>query len=157
MQNCKSVYEPVVTSKNATDEKSLTERSLFQQSLGALLYLAVTTRPDIALAVSLLSQACKSPTVQNFSAAKRVLRYLKVTNYFLTYSHDKSLGIFAYSDANWASDVKTRKSVSGMVVKLSESESPVFFCELLNNFRYHYLHLNRSTRLYRPWLRKFCS
>ena len=74
MQNCKPVYEPVVTSRNATDDKSLTDRSLFQQLVGTLLYLAVTTRPDIAFAVRLLSQACKSPTMQDFITPKRVLR-----------------------------------------------------------------------------------
>ena len=84
MQNCKPVYEPMVTSKNATDGKSLTDRSLFQQLVGALLYLAVTTRPDIAFAVKLLSQACKSLTVKDFIAAKRVLRFLKGLNYFLS-------------------------------------------------------------------------
>ena len=41
--------------------------------------------------------------------------------------HDNGLGTFAYSDADWASDVKTKKSVSGMVIKLNESDSPVFW------------------------------
>ena len=86
MQNWKLVYEPVVTSKNATDDKNLTDCSLFQQLVVALLYLAETTRPDVAFAVNLLSQAFKSPTVQDFIAAKRVLRYLKGTNYFISYS-----------------------------------------------------------------------
>ena len=84
MQNCKPFYEPVVTSKNETDDKSLTDRSLFQQFLRALLYLAVTIRPDIAFAVNLLCQACKSSTVQTFIAAKIILRYLKGTTYFLS-------------------------------------------------------------------------
>ena len=128
MQNCKPVYEPVVTSQNATDDKSPTDCSLFQQLVGALLYLAVTTRPDIAFVVNLPSQACKSPTVQDFIATKRVLRYLNGTNYFLSYSlFDNGLGNFSYSDANWASDVKIRKSVSGMVIKLNESDSPGFW------------------------------
>ena len=127
MQNCLPVYEPVVTSKYATDNKSLTDRSLFQQFVVALLYLAVKTRRNIAFAVT-YSQACKSSTVQDFIAAKRVIRYIKGTNYFFSYSrHDNGLGIFAYSDADWASDVKTRKSVSGMVIKLNESDSPVFW------------------------------
>ena len=34
MQNCKPVYEPMVTSENATDDKILTDRSLFQQLVG---------------------------------------------------------------------------------------------------------------------------
>ena len=50
MQNCKTVYEPVVTCKNATDDKSLTNCSLFQKLVRALLYLAVTFRRDFALA-----------------------------------------------------------------------------------------------------------
>ena len=100
----------MVTSKNATDGKSLTDRFHFHQLVGALLYSIVTTRPDIAFAVNLLSQACKSPTMQYFIAAKRVLR-LEGTNYFLSYSrHDNGLGVFAYRDADWAGDVKTRKS-----------------------------------------------
>ena len=90
--------------------------------------LAVTTRPDIAFAVKLLPQACKSPTVHDFIAAKRVLRYLKGTNYFLSCSrHDNGLDILAYSDADWASDVKTRKFVSDMVIKLNASDSLVFW------------------------------
>ena len=128
MQNCKPVYEHVVTPKNATDDKSLTSRSFFQQLVWALLYLAVTTKPDIAFAVNLLSQACKSPTVQIFFAAKRVVRFLKGTNYFLSYSrHDNGLGVFAYSDADLARDMKTRKSVTGTFINLNESESPVFW------------------------------
>ena len=95
MQKCKPVYEPVVTSENASDDKSLTDRSLFQQLVGAFLYLAATTRPDIAFLVNLPSQACESPTVQDFIAAKKVLRYLKGTIDFLPYSrYDNGLGIF---------------------------------------------------------------
>ena len=130
MQNCKLVYEPVVTSNNATDDKRRTGRSLFQLLAGAFLYLAVTTRPDEAFAVNLLSQACKSPIVQDFIAAKRVLRFLKGTKYFLTYSrHENGLGIFAYSDADWVNNNngKTKKFVSGMVVKINESDSTVFW------------------------------
>ena len=66
--------------------------------------------------------------MHDFIAAKRVLRHLKATNYFLSYSrHDNGLGISPYSVADWARDVKTRKFVSGMVIKLNESDSPVFW------------------------------
>ena len=106
--------------------KNLTDRSFSQQSVAALMFLVATTRPDFAFAVNLL--ACKSPTVQDFFAAKIVLRYLKGTKYFLNYSRlDNGLGFFAYSDGDWANDVKTRKSVSGLVVKLNESDSPIFW------------------------------
>ena len=60
-------------------------------------------------------------------AAKRALHNLKGMNYDVTHSrHENGLGTFAYSDSDWAGDVKTRKSVPGMVNKLDESDSPVF-------------------------------
>ena len=59
------------------------------------MFLSETTRPDIASAVNLLSQACKRPSVQDFIAEKRVLRYLKGKNYTLTYSrYDNGLCFF---------------------------------------------------------------
>ena len=69
MQIRKPVYEPVVISENVTDDGSLTYHSLLQQLVGAF-FLTVTTRPDIAFAVNLLSQACKSLTLQDLIAAK---------------------------------------------------------------------------------------
>ena len=96
--------------------------------MAAFLYLAATTRPDKAFAVILLSQACKSPTVQDFNAGKRVLRKLKGRKYSLTYSrHDNGLGLFAYSDANRADNVKTRNFVLGMVFKLFWSDSTIIW------------------------------
>ena len=46
------------------------------------MYLAVTTRPDVTFAVNPFSQACKSPTVKNFIAAKQT--HLKGTKYYLS-------------------------------------------------------------------------
>lgn len=43
------------------------------------MYLAVGTRPDIAFAVSNLSQFLTNPSLEHWKAAKRVLRYLQGT------------------------------------------------------------------------------
>ena len=48
----------------------------FISLVGALLYLATCTRPDIAFAVSYLSRFSAAPTVPLWTAAKRVLLYL---------------------------------------------------------------------------------
>ena len=127
LQNCKPFNKPVVTSKNATVDESLTDRFLFQQLVRALRCLAVTIRPDIVFEVSLLCQACKSPTKQDFIAKKSTTLFRGQELYPFYSRHDKGLGVFAYSDADWAIDVKSRKSVSGVVVKLNESDSPVFW------------------------------
>jgi len=56
--------------------------------VGALLYLATCTRPDIAFAVGDLSRFSAVPTVPLWMAAKRVLLYLRTHSHLgLTYTH----------------------------------------------------------------------
>ena len=43
------------------------------------MHAATGTRPDISFAVGVLSKFCSKPTTAHFTAAKRVLRYLKGT------------------------------------------------------------------------------
>ena len=68
MQKRKPVYEPVVTTKKCN--WWLTDRSLFQQLVGALLYLAVSTRPDVAFAVNILSSVQKSDSARFYCSKK---------------------------------------------------------------------------------------
>jgi hypothetical protein len=44
--------------------------------IGALLYLANNTRPDIAFAVNLLARYSAAPTIHHWNGVKYVLRYL---------------------------------------------------------------------------------
>ena len=91
--------------------------------VGCLLYLAVSTRPDIAYYSMWLGQYNAKPSRTHFLAAKHVLRYLSGTK-----DHALCLGspsssvpstIRGYlqnvgcSDADWASDAVDRKSISG--------------------------------------------
>ena len=95
----------------------------YQRLVGCLLYLAVTTRPDIAYYSMWLGQFNAKPSRAHFLAAKHVLRYLSGT---------KDLGLclgspssrvpstlqgylqsVGCSDADWASDAVDRKSISG--------------------------------------------
>merc|ERR1712032_1196783 len=48
------------------DLKPLEDRSLYLQIVGALIYLASITRPDIAWVVHLLSRKMSSPSVYHF-------------------------------------------------------------------------------------------
>jgi hypothetical protein len=96
-------------------------REWYGALVGALLYLALATRPDIAHAVNRLSRALAAPTDAHRLAALRVLRYLKATS---------SLGItlggrmdsrplVAFSDANWASkSPDDARSTSGWLLKI---------------------------------------
>ena len=49
--------------------------------VGSLMYLAVTTRPDIAYAAGVLARFSSNPGPANWQAAKHVLRYLKGTTH----------------------------------------------------------------------------
>ena len=56
--------------------KATDSPSNYQKLVGKLIYLTIT-RPDIAFAVSLVSQHMHAPTTQHEGMVKRILRYLK--------------------------------------------------------------------------------
>jgi hypothetical protein len=79
MEHCNPAITLIL--KTTEDNNLPLEDNLEYQALvGSLIYLSVVTRPDIAYAVSIISQNMKCPTQQDWTAAKRVLRYIKGTN-----------------------------------------------------------------------------
>lgn len=94
----------------------------FQQKVGSINYAAVHTRPDITHAASRLSEHLQNPSAQHLHLAQRVLEYISHTrSYALTFSgftqSTKDLFI-ASSDASFASDIDTRKSIQGFLFRL---------------------------------------
>ncbi|XP_065073511.1 uncharacterized protein LOC135697667 [Ochlerotatus camptorhynchus] len=75
-----------------------------------LLYVAVNTRPDIAVSVSILGRSVSCPLQADWTEAKRILRYLKFTNDHELVLASGGAVMEVYVDADWASDVKTRNS-----------------------------------------------
>ncbi|XP_016648316.1 PREDICTED: uncharacterized mitochondrial protein AtMg00810-like [Prunus mume] len=78
------------------------------------MYLA-HTRPDIAYALSVVSQYMHNPREKHMNAVMRILSYLKATprKGILFAKDDNYLKIEGYTDADWASDVGDRRSTSG--------------------------------------------
>lgn len=90
----------------------------YQSLIGCLNYLACNTRPDIAHAVSVLSQFNSCYDETHFKCAKRVLRYLKGTsNLCLTFRKSGDLDLRGYVDADWGGALD-RKSFTGLIFKL---------------------------------------
>ena len=52
------------------------DKNQYQSVIGILLYAAITTRPDISLAVGALSKFNSAPTGTHLTAAKQIIRYL---------------------------------------------------------------------------------
>ncbi|XP_070788705.1 uncharacterized protein [Pituophis catenifer annectens] len=86
------------------------------------LYISNWTRPDIALAVNLLSRHVSKPTITHWNAIKRLLRYLKFSadaQLCLEPEISEKPKLTCYADADWAGDIKSRKSTSGYVLLLN--------------------------------------
>ena len=85
----------------------------YQSLVGALLYCATNTRPDIAYAVGMLCRAMSRPTPPLLKAAQRVLYYLaRHADVGLHYEADPT-DIIAYSD----SDLGVQKSTTGWDIR----------------------------------------
>ncbi|GJZ79051.1 ribonuclease H-like domain-containing protein [Tanacetum coccineum] len=77
-----------------------------------------TVRPDIAYVVHCLSQHMHAPLQSHFTAGLRVLRYLKqAPGIGIQFNKGNQFSLHAYSDADWAKCLKTRKSVSDLDIK----------------------------------------
>jgi len=93
-------------------------KAAYPDMIGALLYFATSTRPDIAYTVARLARYTAAPTEAHRALLKGVLRYVKGTqNWGLTYRRDASLT--GYTDADFAGDLDTRRSTAGFVSTLN--------------------------------------
>jgi hypothetical protein len=78
------------------------------------------TQPDLAYSVNQLCQHLHNPTSTHWSAAKRVLRFLKNTiDHGLFYSKG-TLQLNTFCDSDWAGHPDDRRSTSGYVVFLGD-------------------------------------
>ena len=92
-------------------EKKEMQKIPYASVIGSLMYAQVCTRPDITFIVGVLGRYLSNPGLQHWTAAKRVLRYLKKTkDYVLTYRRSKNLEIIGYSDSDFAGCQDSKRS-----------------------------------------------
>lgn len=122
MENAKISKIPMATGflqQKEEDSEPLQNQDQFQSLVGALLYIAVNTRPDVAIATSILGRRVSKPTKADWNEAKRVLRYLKATmDHELHLGNTKQFELECFVDADWAGEVGDRKSNTGYIFKL---------------------------------------
>jgi len=117
MENCKPVNTPMALGQNLEEPDQVPIDVPYRQAIGSLLYLALSTRPDITFAVVCLSKYTAEPRKIHWNAIKRIFRYLKGTiDLALCYQKDQPF-LVGYSDANFATDLD-RRSISGYIFKL---------------------------------------
>ena len=90
------------------------DKSRYQRLVGRLMYLA-HTRPDLAYALSIISQFMHNPGEQHMNALMRILRYLKAApgKGILFTKNTDCQNIDTYTDADWAGSIDDRRSTSG--------------------------------------------
>jgi hypothetical protein len=129
-EKMKPITTPMETTVkiSTTDDGQLLgddDKRRYMEIVGSLIYGAITTRPDIANAVSQLGRVMNKPTANHLNAAKRVLRYivgsldrgLRFENKPWTppgFTHPVPASrVVIYTDADWGGEVDTKKSMDG--------------------------------------------
>src|SRR5579859_2323803 len=94
-------------------EGSTIDPKVYQSKVGSLMYVMLCTNPDLAYAVSQISQFNNHPSEEHDTAVNQVFKYLCGTS-DLGIMFDRKVGLEmrAYSDVNWRGEVD-RKSVGG--------------------------------------------
>ena len=91
----------------------------YREAIGCLMYLMLSTRPDLAGAVHYLSRFGANPAPQHWEAVKHVFRYLQRTKSLrLTFRRQGTLKLIGFSDSDWQGCEDTRRSTSGYVFLL---------------------------------------
>ncbi|XRB15183.1 retrovirus-related Pol polyprotein [Pseudoscourfieldia marina] len=120
----KSATTPLAhgTTLTRADEEDAEARHLAQQFVGAILYAAVISRPDLSSTVRVMSHVMSKPP-SNFEACKKhVLRYLSGTiNRGIKYNTNSNvpLKLIGYCDASWGDNHENRRSTSGYIFFLN--------------------------------------
>jgi hypothetical protein len=93
----------------------------YAHAVGALMYLAISSRPDIAYVVGVLSRFSSNPGRAHWAAVKHLFRYLQGTlDMKLIYAPDpKSTTLFTtFTDADHAGCKDSGRSTGSFVVKI---------------------------------------
>ncbi|XP_058075568.1 uncharacterized mitochondrial protein AtMg00810-like [Magnolia sinica] len=116
MLECKPADTPMVQNHKLGEypDQVPTDKGRYQRLVGKLIYLS-HTRPDIAYAVSVVSQFMHNPSKSHMEAVIRILRYLKSSpgKGLMFSKHNSQSMVYGYTDADWAGNITDRKSTSG--------------------------------------------
>ena len=95
----------------------------YRSIVDCISYLANMTRPDLAFSFSQLSKFLQHPGETHLAAAYRMLAYVRGTLNQGIYYRDPGAGkrniLSEWVDSDFASDINSRKSVTGYLLSLN--------------------------------------
>ncbi|KAL0431250.1 UNVERIFIED_CONTAM: Retrovirus-related Pol polyprotein from transposon TNT 1-94 [Sesamum radiatum] len=91
----------------------------YSNAIGSVMYLMVSTRPDIAYAVSCLSRYMSNAGTPHWEALKWLRYLIKSVNTGITFSKcSEGVKLIGYVDSNYANDRDSRRSTTLYVFTL---------------------------------------
>lgn len=123
--DCHPVSTPMLPSPESSNSGKAPEKVStypYRQAVGALMYLMLGSRPDLAYSVGFLSRSLENPCSEDIARLKRVFRYVAGTSDLgIIYRQNAEKGVFeSYSDADFGGCTKTGRSTSGVVIIYAE-------------------------------------
>jgi hypothetical protein len=123
---CEAHPEPIPMTPNLKLSKSMAPQTPeaikkahvfpYREMVGSLMYLMVSTRPDISYAVGQLAMYMNCHGPEHHAAVLHLLRYVKGTSDLgITYGNNEDAVLHGYSDSDWAANIDTRRSTTGYV------------------------------------------
>ena len=89
---------------------------LYASAIGSLMYAILYTRPNITLAVSVISKYQLNSDEEHWTTVKNIFKYLRsIKNLFLIFGKNPELWIKCYTDLDFMFDPNDRRSTSGCV------------------------------------------
>ncbi|KAM8701348.1 hypothetical protein ACLKA7_001844 [Drosophila subpalustris] len=123
MTDCKPALTPIESKSvlRRPDEPNEDEmrKYPYQNLIGSLMFLSVTTRPDIAYAVNFMSQFNSNYSAEHWKASKRILRYLSGTKMNGLLFKQTGDDLYGVVDADWGGNLTDRRSYSGQAFLLA--------------------------------------
>ena len=110
-------------SPNSTELMEEMKTIPYAMALGCLMYIMVSTRPDLAHSLSILSKFMANSGMEHWKALKWLLRYLKGTwDHGLVYEKTKQeVHLTGFVDADYASNKDNRRSTTAYMFMLNDS------------------------------------
>ncbi|XP_043862235.1 secreted RxLR effector protein 161-like [Drosophila santomea] len=148
IKECRAAATPLDAGFQITCDKEgckIVNEQAYQAVIGELMWLALSSRPDILHSVSKLAQRNKDPHSENLTGVKHVLRYLASTKDLKLHYKISNEPLTGYVDADWGGDKTDRKSNTGYLFYLaggpiswkSEKQRSVALVQKRNTWHYH--------------------
>jgi len=142
-------YQKVISQYLMKEPLTKSGNSRFQSVIGSLLYIMLGTCPDIAYAVTHLSQFSANPSKEYLDKTLYICCYLAGTrDYALIYDGTSDQRLEGYTDADWGSNPTTRHPTTGFFFTEGNNNPADMFTKNLSHTKFSMLRKTLGLEFY---------